>query len=351
MKRLISPLEDELCSSLRDNIQRSLFIMGPDVEEFENNFSKAVNTKYSVSMSNGTDSLLATLMSLGLEPGDEVLVPSFTFVSSASVILRAGLKPVFVDIEKDSFHMCIKDVEKKYTDKTKAIIFVHLFGEIFDLSNISNFCNNNDLFLIEDCAQAFGAFNKLQGDAASFSFFPAKNLGCLGDGGAVCVDNEVLCDRLRKIRSHGSSKRYVYEMLGGNFRMDTIQAGFLNIILKQSDDWVSKRISNANFYNDRLKNILKIKIPNTSLKHSYNQYTIITDVRDELAEFLKGRGISTAVYYPKPLHCNDIFLFEGKLPETERRCGQVLSIPIYPGLREDEREYVSNNIIEFYDDS
>ena len=351
MRRIISPLEDKLCGSLRNNIHESSFIMGPDIVGFENNFSRKVKTRRSIAMSNGTDALLAILMSLNLSPGDEVLVPSFTFISSASVILRAGLKPVFVDIEKDSFHMCMKDLVKKYTSKTKAVIFVHLFGEIFDLSSIATFCDDNDLSLIEDCAQSFGAFDGLQGIAASFSFFPAKNLGCLGDGGAVCVDDIDLYSDLKKIRTHGSSEKYHYEMLGGNFRMDTIQAGFLSILLKESDGWISRRILNAKFYNDKLKNLRNIKLPNIRTKHAFNQYTIITNQRDDLRSFLDSKRIKTAIYYPRPLHSNKIFKFDNQLVETEKRCEQVLSIPIYPGLKEREREYVADNILEFFNDS
>lgn len=347
LRRVITPHKESLVKAFSDRIEDSMFILADSIATFEEKFSSKINSKYTVGVSNGTDAILATLLSLDIPKGNDIIVPSFTFISSASTILHAGFNPVFVDLEKESFHPSIDNIKRACTDKTSAIIFVHLFGEYEDLSELKTFCDERGIYLIEDCAQAYGAANKVQGIASTFSFFPAKNLGCLGDGGAICTDDKQLYQKIKKIRVHGTKTKYVYETLGGNYRLDSIQADFLNILLDQSDDWIAKRQENAKFYDEKLTGLNWLKLPNKSKNHSYNQYTLRTEHRDELYEYLKSHGVGSAIYYPYPLHTNKIFTSEGDLVETNKRCLEVLSIPIYPGLTKDERDYVVQKILEF----
>jgi dTDP-4-amino-4,6-dideoxygalactose transaminase len=347
MKRIIKPYKSELVKSLEENIDSSQFIMGKSVLEFEKRFADKTGSKYAVGVSNGTDAILATILALDLPIGSEIIVPSYTFISSASTILHAGCKPVFVDIDKNSFHPSVYNIKKLCNQNTKAIIFVHLFGEYLDLSELKQFCEDSKIYLIEDCAQAYGAADMTQGIASTFSFFPAKNLGCLGDGGAICTDDKKLYEKIKKIRVHGTKAKYLYEELGGNYRLDTIQAGFLNVLLDYSDEWVKRRQDNAEYYNNKLSGLKWLSLPSKAKKHSYNQYTLRTEYRDELYNYLKSLNIGCAVYYPYPLHTNKIFTNDKELNETSKRCLEVLSIPIYPGLTDDEREYVSQKILEF----
>lgn len=347
MKRVMAPHKEKLLKSLSDDIDASRFIMGQPIIDFEKKFAKKIGTKYAIGVSNGTDAILATLLALKLPANSEIIVPSYTFISSASTILHAGHKPVFVDLAKNSFHPSLSDIKSVCTKNTKAIVFVHLFGEYLDLSDIKKFCDDRGIYLIEDCAQAYGAADMVQGVASTFSFFPAKNLGCLGDGGAICTNDKDLYEKIKYVRTHGTQIKYVYEMLGGNYRLDTIQAGFLNILIDASDDWIKRRRANANFYDDKLSGLNWLSLPSKSKKHSYNQYTLRTEHRDELHEYLKALDIGCAVYYPYPLHTNKIFSNKGELIETSKRCLEVLSIPIYPGLSLEERDYVAQKILEF----
>lgn len=351
MTRIIDPVNRKLKSSFDKTLKHSRFIMGPEVTSFESSFSNKVGSEYCISSSSGTDALLSIFMALDIEPGSEVLVPSFTFVASASSILRAGLKPVFVDVAPDSFHPSLSELKDAWTKKTKAVLFVHLFGEPEDLSKTKEFCDSNGAYLIEDCAQSFGSTAGRNGIASAYSFFPAKNLGCLGDGGAVTTDNEDLAKEIEKIRFHGCAKKYVYETLGGNFRLDTLQAGFLSVLLEESDGWIEKRRENATYYTNKLANIVELTLPKDCRGHAWNQYTLRTSRRDELKMFLDKNKIGNAVYYPIPLHHSEnIFGKTRDLPNTEKRCKEVLSIPIYPGLKKLERELVVKAIKEFFND-
>ena len=273
------------------------------------------------------------------------------FCASASSILRAGLRPVFVDVASDSFHPSLSELKDAWTEKTKAVLFVHLFGEPEDLTEIKKFCNNNGAYLVEDCAQSFGSTAGREGIASAYSFFPAKNLGCLGDGGAAATNDEKLAKEIEKIRFHGCAKKYVYETLGGNFRLDTLQAGFLSVLLEESDSWIERRRDNAFYYSDNLADIDELILPRDCSGHAWNQYTLRTARRDELKKFLDEKKIGNAVYYPIPLHHSEnIFGTTRGLPNTEKRCKEVLSIPIYPGLKKLERELVVKAIKEFFND-
>ena len=354
LKRILKDSRDELSTAFNSCLDHGKFIMGPEVSYFEADFSKKVGAKHCIGVSSGTDALQAIFMALDIEPGGEVLVPSFTFVASASSIIRAGLKPVFVDIEIGSFHPSLRTIENAWTENTKAVLFVHLFGEPEDLGGIKNLCDQRSAFLIEDCAQSYGSTAGNTGLASAYSFFPAKNLGCLGDGGAATTSDDSFAKVLRTIRSHGSNVKYSYEKLGGNFRLDTLQAGFLSALMPHSDEWISKRRRNATFYTESLENIEELILPLDRKGHAWNQYTLRTSRRDELKEFLDNNGIGSAIYYPIPLHKSEgIFgaANSASLLETEKRCKEVISIPIYPGLRDDERRFVADKIKEFFNDT
>ena len=348
LSRVFNPFRNHFHASLDRCLDNNNFILGEEVKSFEEEFSEKSDSKYCVGMSSGTDALLAMFMALDLAPGDEIIVPSFTFVSSASAIIRAGLKPVFADLGEDSFHIDLDTIKRSCGEKTKGVLFVHLFGEYVDISDISDFCKKEKIFLLEDCAQSFGKNNIGYGEAQVYSFFPAKNLGCLGDGGCITVGSYDFYEKLKMIRTHGSRKKYHYEILGGNFRLDALQASFLRTLLAQSDVWIDKRCDNASYYIDSLQNISSIEVPSSSLNHSWNQFTLRVDDRDGLKSHLDKNGIQSAIYYPMPLHhSGTIFESKSPMPETEQRCKEVLSIPIYPGLLEKEREYVVKKIKEY----
>ena len=349
LSRVLRDSEEELRDVFDRCLNHTKFISGPEVALFEQMFAKKVDSKHCVGMSSGTDALQAIFMALDLPEGSEVLVPSFTFVASASSIVRAGYKPVFVDLEKNSFHPSIRTIEEAWRPNVKAVLYVHLFGFPEDISEVRSLCESRGAVLIEDCAQSFGSTAGSTGLASAYSFFPAKNLGCLGDGGAVTTDSDELAKRLKTIRTHGSEIKYNYELLGGNFRLDTLQAGFLSVLLEKSDDWIEKRRGNALFYSEQLAGIDGLSLPAATDGHAWNQYTLITNKRNELEKFLKDNEIGCAVYYPIPLHYSSkIFGKSKSLPETERRCKEVISIPVYPGLKEEERIYVVNKIKEFF---
>ena len=349
LTRVLKSSEEKLRDAFDLCLHHGKFIMGPEVSLFENEFALDVGAKHCIGVSSGTDALQAIFMALDLSEGDEIIVPSFTFVASASSIMRAGLKPVFADLEKDSFHPSLRTIKKAWTEKTKGVLAVHLFGEPEDLTDIKSFCDQKNAVLIEDCAQSYGSTAGNTGLAAAYSFFPAKNLGCLGDGGAITTDDDELLDKIKMIRTHGSKIKYSYEVLGGNYRLDTMQAGFLRVLLAEAGGWIVKRRENAEYYTEAFKNITGLHLPKDRPGHAWNQYTLRTEKRDDLKKFLDKNGIGNAIYYPIPLHESpQIFGSSNNLDETEKRCKEVISIPIYPGLSESERTYVSDKIKEFF---
>ena len=252
----------------------------------------------------------------------------------------------------DSFHPSYDTIKDAWTENTRGVLFVHLFGEPEDLSEVKKLCDKRGAVLIEDCAQSYGSSAGRTGLASAYSFFPAKNLGCLGDAGAVTTNDLELAERIKMIRMHGSKVKYSYEVLGGNFRMDTIQAGFLNVLLEHVDSWIEKRRENAIYYNSRLGGIRELVLPDTCEGHAWNQYTVRTGRRDALKDYLDSNKIGNAIYYPIPLHnSSGIFGHGNILSETDKRCKEVLSIPVYPGLERPEREVVVDKIKEFFDDT
>jgi len=350
--RVIKPFQKEIEKSISDCITAADFINGTQISQFENSLGNYLGSKNVFGVSSGTDALLAIFMSLGLNPGDEVLVTPFTFISSVTSIARAGLTPVLIDLEKDSFYPSTEQYEKSITSKTRAILSVHLFGGTSDLEKIKIFCESKNLLLIEDCAQSLGSSwvgkkTGTYGDASAFSFFPAKNLGCFGDGGAISANNEEVAKKVKIVRSHGAKEKYNATMMGGNFRLDTIQAAILEILLPQLDNWISKRKENAEFYTENLHHLDNIVLPKHTDGHSWNQYTLRLEKRDELKKYLDTSGIGNAVYYPKGIHKQKLFDTGQTLPNAEKCCSEVISIPVYPGLSKSERSMVVNYIIKF----
>lgn len=353
LTRQIEELRPQLEESFSKSLTNATFIGGHPVSSLEKELCLYLETSHCIGVSSGTDALLASFMSLGLSQEDEILVTPFTFAASATSILRAGLKPIFVDLQEGEFYPSLENYKKAWTKKTKGILVVHLFGEAVEISEIANLCKERDAYLIEDCAQSFGTkFENGKntgtiGDIGTLSFFPAKNLGCLGDGGAVITNNSDLAEKINAIKIHGSKIKYQHDLLGGNFRLDTIQASFLSIMLKKIDEWNDKRKSNANFYYENLISTNEMILPKNTKGHSFNQFTIRTKHRDELKKFLDYNKIGNMIYYPSPLHKQRVFGQQPNLINAESVCNEVLSLPIYPHLKREEQKIIIKKINEF----
>jgi dTDP-4-amino-4,6-dideoxygalactose transaminase len=316
------------------------------------------NSKYAIGVSSGTDALLVSLMALDIKPGDEVITTPFTFFATAGSIVRLGAKPVFVDVDPNSFNIDPSAIEQKITDRTRAIIPVHLFGQIAQMNAITEIARHHNLTVIEDAAQAIGASQDgikagNFGDCGCFSFYPTKNLGGFGDGGLVTTNREEIALKIRALRDHGQNPRYFYKVIGGNFRLDGIQGAVLNVKLRYLDDWNKKRRQNAALYDDFFSDS-PIKTPkidenNVSI---YHQYTITSPKRDKLKQFLAENSIGSAIFYPKPLHLQDCFsdlgYRPGDLPVAEQLCEEVLSLPIYSELTSEQIEYVAKTVNKYY---
>lgn len=362
---------DEVCESQQ-------FILGQKVKAFEEAATRYSRTKYAIGVSSGTDALLVSLMVLDVKAGDEVITPSYSFFATAGVIVRLGAKPVFVDIDPLTYNINPYQIEKRITKRTKAIMPVHLYGQCCDMMPILDIAHRHNLFLIEDAAQAIGATLSLPsptkggegrgGEAGSmgtlgcFSFFPTKNLGGFGDGGMVVTNDPELAKKVEILRVHGSSPKYYHKVVGGNFRLDALQAAILHVKLKYLDGWTLKRQKNAETYNKLFidagltgnGNNSPVVVPYTAPgnHHIFNQYVIRTKDRDNLRDFLKANGIGTEVYYPLPLHLQECFTNlghkEGDFPESEKAAKETLALPIYPELTLEQQAYVANKIKEFY---
>ena len=347
--------------NINEVIRSGYFILGPVVEELERQIAAYCGAKYAVGVSSGTDALLISLMAAGIGEGDEVITTPFTFFATAGSISRLGAKPVFVDIEPSTFNINPKHIEKNITNKTRAIIPVHLYGQCADMDPILDLAKKNNLAIIEDAAQAIGSKYKgggagSLGDYGCFSFFPTKNLGGFGDGGMVTMASEELYEQVKTLRVHGSNNKYYHKVIGGNFRLDAIQAAVVLAKLKFLDQCTEKRRLNAKTY-DRL---FKEKGATDSLilpqeiipHHVYNQYIVrVKEKRDELRSFLGGKNIATEIYYPLPLHLQDCFASlgykKGDFPESEKAADEIIALPIFPELTTDQLEYVAASISHF----
>jgi dTDP-4-amino-4,6-dideoxygalactose transaminase len=337
------------------------FILGPEVSRFEEEVSRSVGVRSAIGCASGSDALLLALMALNVGPGDEVITTPFTFVATAGSIARLGAKPVFVDIEPDTFNLDPGQLAAVITERTKAIIVVHLFGLAVEMDSILSIGRTYDLPIIEDAAQAIGARYKNRqvgsiGTSGCFSFFPSKNLGGAGDGGMITTDNAELADRLSLLRVHGSRRKYQYEIIGINSRLDALQAAILRAKWKYLDEWTEARRRNASRYRTLfeeagLANQVTLPSEPAERYHVYNQFCIRVAQRDELRDYLRARGIPTEVYYPLPLHLQPAFSYlgyqRGALSQAEAVSREVLALPIFPELTEEQQALVVKAIADF----
>jgi len=350
-------LEGQLRAAFDRVLGHGGFILGKEVAAFEAAVAAHLGVDHAIGVSSGTDALLVALMALDIGPGDEVVTTPFSFFATAGVISRLGATPVFADIDPETFNLRPEAVAAARTAKTKAVIGVDLFGQPCDIEALRDAAG--PATFVEDAAQSFGASyrsERLGGHAplVCFSFFPAKNLGGLGDGGMVTTPDEELATKIRRLRLHGSHPKYFHAMIGGNFRLDALQAAFLNVKLPHLEGWIAARRANADYYDGRFADAglppERLRTPPRRHEgHSYNQYVIRTDRRDELRDALSEAGISTAIYYPRPLHMQECFAdlgySEGDLPVAEKACDEVLAIPVGPNLTEANRARVASTII------
>jgi dTDP-4-amino-4,6-dideoxygalactose transaminase len=336
------------------------------VHQFQKNLEEYLDVKHVIPCANGTDALQIAMMALDLNPGDEVIVPAFTYVATAEVIGLLNLKPIMVDVDKDSFNISVENIRNSITNKTKAIVPVHLFGQCADMETILKIAKEFNLFVIEDAAQAIGAeyiFSNGQkkqagtiGDIGCTSFFPSKNLGCYGDGVALFTLNKDLADKIKMIANHGQVIKYIHKYIGVNSRLDTVQAAVLNIKLKQLNQYTIERRNAALRYDQLLQDIKQIEIPKRELNstHVFHQYTIKVNKgdRDSLKNYLENAGIPAMIYYPIPLNEQEAFgkigSISGELRNTYFLCKSVLSLPMHTELTEAEQIYISNIIHSFF---
>ena len=358
LKAQYATIKDEMLPAVEAVMDSQYFINGPEVKELEGMVAAYSGCKAAVGVSSGTDALLAALMALGIGPGDEVITTPYTFFATAGSIWRTGARPVFVDIEPDTFNIDAAKIASAVTEKTKAIMPVHLFGQVAEMDPIMELAKKRDLYVIEDAAQAIGAEYKGRkagsiGTVGCFSFFPSKNLGGMGDGGMIVTQDEELADRLSQCRNHGSKPKYYHKWVGGNFRLDTLQAAGLIVKLRHLDDWSAKRRANAARYDELLADCGSVVTPtvrdyNVSI---FNQYVIRAPRRDELQAALKNAGVGTAIYYPLSLHQQECFAElghkAGDFPESEKAAGDSLALPIYPELTDEQICHVAGKVKEF----
>ena len=361
--------KDILCA-IEGVLDKGDFILGGEVKKLEERIADYSQTQFGIGVSSGTDALLVALMALGIGHGDEVITTPLSFFASAGVISRVGAKPVFVDIDPVTYNLDSKKIAEVVTSNTRAIIPVHLYGQCADMAPILAVAKEYDLAVIEDAAQAIGAEYRdgrragSMGSLGCLSFFPSKNLGALGDGGMVVTNDEVLADKVRLLRTQGGRPKYYHKVIGGNFRLDTIQASVLNIKLSYLDRWTESRQRHAQQYEGMFKESglienMGLRLPvavyrDSGVKHYhiYNQFIIGLPNRELLRDFLKEKGIGTEIYYPVPFHMQECYKFlgyhEGDFPEAERACRELLAIPTHPELTVQQQAFVVNAIREFY---
>ena len=358
----IKPAIDSVIVSILESAQ---FINGPEVKSFQSEMEDYLGVKHVIPCANGTDALQIALMALGLKPGDEVITPSFTYIATTEVMALLGLKPIFVEVDRDTFCIAPDSIEAAISSKTKAIVPVHLYGQAANMDAIMAIAKKYDLFVIEDNAQAIGSDYSHEngkttktgtiGDIGCTSFFPSKNLGCYGDGGAICTNNDELADKMRMIANHGQSKRYYHDVVGCNSRLDSIQAAVLRIKLRKLDGYIDARRKVADHYDNFFANIPGIKTPVRTeySRHVFHQYTLTFEGidRDELNQFLSDRDVPSMIYYPVPAHKQKMFESFGsgetELPITDWLTHRVMSLPIHTEMEQDQLDYICSSIEEF----
>jgi len=379
LKPQYQSLKKELDEALLRVAETQYFILGPEVEKMEKELCGYLDCKYAAGVSSGTDALLLALMALDIKPGDEVIVPTYSFFASAGVISRLNAIPVFTDIDPVTFNINPEEVEKKITRKTKAVIPVHLYGQSCEMSEVMSIAAKHNIKVVEDAAQAVGSQYKdgrsagTIGTIGCFSFFPSKNLGCFGDGGLITTNDDELAEKIKILRVHGAEPKYYHKIIGGNFRLDALQAAVIRVKLPHLDSWSNKRRMNAESYsslfidaglaertgeikfNEKNKVLLpKAVYKNSGLRnyHIYNQYIIRVEKRDELRKFLAENKIGTEIYYPVPFHLQECFSGLGyqkkDFPAAEEAANTSLALPIYPELSEEQIKFVVEKTAEFF---
>ena len=366
LKGQYNKIKTEIDQSVISCIASTSFINGPAVKEFQLNLEQYLGVKHVIPCANGTDSLQIAMMALDLKPGDEVICPAFTYVATAEVIGLLGLTPIMVDVDPQTFNITAKDIEKAITSKTKAVVPVHLYGQSCDMEPIIKLAEKHNLYVIEDNAQAIGAdYTFLDGRVAktgtmghigSTSFFPSKNLGCYGDGGALMTNDDHLAQKMRMIANHGQEKKYYHKVLGCNSRLDTIQAAILKVKLNYLDQYSSARNKMANYYDAVFSSINELEVParQHNSSHVFHQYTmkVKNGKRDALQKYLAEKGIPSMIYYPLPLYKQEAFQqfvsTDFKLLNTEKLCDQVLSLPIHTEMNIDHINFICNNVKSFF---
>ncbi|WP_238883042.1 DegT/DnrJ/EryC1/StrS aminotransferase family protein [Clostridium sp. YIM B02551] len=384
LKAQYKSLEKELNEVTIDVLSSANYIMGKNVSEFEKEFSDYIGVEHSISVGNGTDALVIALKAMGIGEGDEVITSTFTFFASAESISAVGATPVFVDVKKDTFNIDPDKIEEKITDKTKAIIPVHIFGQCADMDEINKIAKKHNLYVLEDACQAIGGEYKGRkvgtlGDMACFSFFPTKNLGCAGDGGMIVTNNHKLATIATALRTHGSGEngqkaynllnniqeevkkaegandtvynplKYYNYLIGFNSRLDAMQAAILRVKLKEIDKWNNKRREVVDIYNENFKGLnVQTPIAREDIKHVYHMYILQSEERESVLEELKEKGIATGVYYPVPLHLQKVYknlgYKEGDFPNAEYLSHRTFAIPVYPELTSDQVNYIIDSV-------
>ena len=342
LTREYAEISEEITQAIQRVVKRGWFILGEEVKHFEEEFSKYVGTKYGIGVNSGSGAIFLALKALGIGKGDEVITVSHTFISTVDAIVRNGAKPVFVDIEPDTYCIDVTKIEGKITKKTRAILPVHLYGHPADMKPIMEIAQKYNLYVIEDACQAHGAEYKGKkvgsiGDLGCFSFYPIKNLGAYGDGGMIVTNNEELAEKLRMLRNYGQSKKYYHDFVGVNSRLDEIQAAILRVKLKYLDEWNERRRKVATLYNELLEDSMIVTpIEKEYAKHVYHLYVIRYKNRGMLQQHLSKNGIQTQIHYPIPIHKQKAYLnlgFNVHLPVTEKICDEILSLPMHPWLK------------------
>jgi len=371
-------IENEIICAIKKVVKKSNFILGEEVKLFEQEFAKYFNKKFAVGVNSGTDALFLGLLSLGISPGDEVIVPAFTYIATALAVSFTGAKPVFVDIDKDTYNIDPDKVKDVITKKTKAIIPVHLYGQPADMQPILEIAKKYNLKVVEDAAQAHGALYKIKnlrhktwrirqelwrkkskiknlkagsmGDIGCFSFYPTKNLGGCGDGGMIVTNNQKVYEKLLMLRDYGRISKYEHKILGFNSRLDTVQAAILRIKLKYLDRWNALRRNKARLYTDNLKDIESITVPYEAdyARHVYHIYAVRVKDRDRIVKKLTKKGISVLIHYPMPLHLQKVYkdlgYKKGDFPVAEKTAQEIISLPMYPHLKEKQIKYIARTL-------
>ena len=366
LKSQYEKIKEEIAAGIQNCLDTTAFINGPAVKEFQQDFEQYLGVKHVIPCANGTDALQIALMALGLKPGDEVICPAFTYVATAEVIGLLGLIPIMVDVDPETFNISLENLEQYVTDKTKAIVPVHLYGQSADMELILAFAKKHNLFVVEDNAQAIGSDYTFSdgtvkktgtiGEIGCTSFFPSKNLGCYGDGGALMTNDDELAAKIRMIANHGQEKKYYHQVLGCNSRLDTLQAEILKVKLKHLDTYSGARNKMADYYDQHLSEIAELQIPKRSAfsNHVFHQYTlkIKNGKRDALQQFLAEKNIPSMIYYPLPLYHQEAFRpyvsADFYLPTTDILCQEVLSLPIHTEFNQESSDYVIESIKNFF---